>query len=163
MFGGLGGLDRSRGQPGGRVGPLWGRFAGRIDPPRRFRNGRNRAGEGFRNGRQRPVGEGPNVLPTASDACGGASARPGSLGARRCRVWPLSRGRITKQTLLRYARRMGERIERHCVRCGEIFPAQRISARFCGGRCLQQAYLDRHRPPAPPGFGGVLSWPISND
>jgi hypothetical protein len=53
---------------------------------------------------------------------------------------------------------MGERIERHCVRCGEIFPAQRISARFCGGRCLQQAYLDRHRPPAPPGFGGVLSW-----
>jgi hypothetical protein len=41
------------------------------------------------------------------------------------------------------------RLERRCLRCGEAFSAQRISARYCSNRHRQTAYLDRHRPPAP--------------
>jgi hypothetical protein len=48
------------------------------------------------------------------------------------------------------------RLERRCLRCGEAFSAQRITARYCSNACRQMAYLNRH---APPGVGGPLTWP----
>jgi hypothetical protein len=47
------------------------------------------------------------------------------------------------------------RLERRCLRCGEAFSAQRITARYCSNACRQMAYLNRH---APPGGGGPLTW-----
>ena len=39
------------------------------------------------------------------------------------------------------------RLERRCLRCGEAFSAQRISARYCSNACRQLAYLRRRYPP----------------
>jgi len=46
---------------------------------------------------------------------------------------------------------MERRLEVRCARCGEVFLAQRITARYCSNACKQLAYLARH---APPGVGG---------
>jgi hypothetical protein len=39
------------------------------------------------------------------------------------------------------------RLERRCLRCGEAFSAQRITARYCSNACRQLAYLRRRHPP----------------
>jgi hypothetical protein len=39
------------------------------------------------------------------------------------------------------------RLERRCLRCGEAFSAQRITARYCSNACRQIAYLRRRHPP----------------
>jgi ribosomal protein S27AE len=74
----------------------------------------------------------------------------------------MSPSRITKPTLLRYCSAMGERrIEVRCAQCGEVFLAQRISARFCAGKCRQLAYLRRRYPPGetwPPSLPDIDRW-----
>jgi hypothetical protein len=45
-----------------------------------------------------------------------------------------------------------------CLRCAEVFAAERISAKYCSNKCRQMAYLKRHAPPRPPGVGGPLTW-----
>jgi hypothetical protein len=39
------------------------------------------------------------------------------------------------------------RLERYCLRCGEAFSAQRVTAKYCGNVCRQLAYLRRRYPP----------------
>jgi hypothetical protein len=39
------------------------------------------------------------------------------------------------------------RLERRCLRCGEAFSAQRITARYCSNACRQIDYLRRRHPP----------------
>jgi hypothetical protein len=38
------------------------------------------------------------------------------------------------------------RLERRCLRCGEAFSAQRVTAKYCGNVCRQLAYLRRRYP-----------------
>jgi hypothetical protein len=49
---------------------------------------------------------------------------------------------------------MERRLKVPCARCGEVFLAQRITARYCSNACRQLAYLARHTPP---GVGGPLT------
>jgi hypothetical protein len=45
-----------------------------------------------------------------------------------------------------------------CLRCAEVFAAERISAKYCSNKCRQHAYLKRQAPPPLPGVGGPLTW-----